>query len=200
MSPATIHAIKHTLASVLICPWIQHQAAGLPTTANERSISLRCLRLRVIHARRRCCVTQSGPTLRPFWPPLCGVLTQLNHPSLIPSNFLGLRAFCNIGRTFCTYNRCQCFRSFSFRTFALVLTSLVLGTTLCLSLSQPVAECAAHCDLSAWNYWCKRYLTNSQTCDSFILKLYRKFLLFYIEPDIKAVSAIEIFVFKISSF
>ena len=30
-------------ASVLICPWIQRQAAGLPTTANKWSISLRCL-------------------------------------------------------------------------------------------------------------------------------------------------------------
>ena len=29
--------------SLLNCPWIQRQAAGLPTTANEWSISPRCL-------------------------------------------------------------------------------------------------------------------------------------------------------------
>ena len=29
--------------SVLICPWIQCLAAGLPTKANQQSISLRCL-------------------------------------------------------------------------------------------------------------------------------------------------------------
>ena len=35
-------------ASVLICPCILHQAAGLPTTANEQPISLRCLSQQVL--------------------------------------------------------------------------------------------------------------------------------------------------------
>ena len=47
MSPAAVAAMKHTLAlhagCVFICPRIQRQAPGLPTTANEQSISLRCI-------------------------------------------------------------------------------------------------------------------------------------------------------------
>ena len=37
------HLCAVCMAIVLICPWIQCQAAGLPTMANEQSISLRCL-------------------------------------------------------------------------------------------------------------------------------------------------------------